>query len=162
MKSRIYKKWWIWGVVVVLVIGGWFLFGSEKNPSYDSDKKQSDLYQKELSSWVEKQKQDTYGGDTPQETWDMFVSALKKGDVDLASKYFVVEKQEEWKDNMLSIKNGNVLPKMINDLVNNYKVLGLTKADDFRYIKKNKNGIVVAEIVLILNKYTNIWKIESL
>ena len=36
---------------------------------------------------------DTYGGATPEETFDLYLAALKKGDLELASKYFVFEKQ---------------------------------------------------------------------
>lgn len=36
----------------------------------------------------EAEKNDIWGGKTPQETYEMYYSALKKGDIDLASKYF--------------------------------------------------------------------------
>lgn len=48
---------------------------------------------------------DTYGGKTPQETLDMFIDAVEKGDYELASKYFVIPKQEEWGDNLKAAKN---------------------------------------------------------
>lgn len=38
---------------------------------------------------------DTYGGKTPEETFDLYLAALKKGDLELASKYFVMEKQKQ-------------------------------------------------------------------
>lgn len=41
--------------------------------------------------------EDTYGGSTPEETLQLFIDALKAGDIELASKYFVVEKREEMK-----------------------------------------------------------------
>ncbi|MBL4644551.1 MAG: hypothetical protein JKX80_01660 [Candidatus Pacebacteria bacterium] len=37
---------------------------------------------------------DTFGGSTPEETLSLFVEALESGEVELASKYFVFEKQE--------------------------------------------------------------------
>src|SRR3989338_10487379 len=40
--------------------------------------------------------EDTYGGKTPKETLDLFITAVEKGDFTLASKYFVLDKQEEW------------------------------------------------------------------
>src|SRR3989338_1604135 len=45
-------------------------------------------------SLEEPYKNDTYGGKTPEETWAMFLDALKKGDIDLASKYFAVDEQK--------------------------------------------------------------------
>ncbi len=130
-------------------------------------KKQSDLYQKELSSWVEKQKQDTYGGDTPQETWDMFVSALKKGDVDLASKYFVVEKQDEIRSDFSIAKDKGFIPTFLDDFS---KIEGGTyyKNNNTRYqfysigTEGKWNGVVEFTYDLVLNKYNNKWKIESL
>ena len=38
---------------------------------------------------------DKIGGKTPQETLDLFIAAVESGDYELASKYFVIEKQEE-------------------------------------------------------------------
>ena len=41
------------------------------------------------------QELDTFGGATPYETLNLYISAIEKGDFALASKYFVIEKQEE-------------------------------------------------------------------
>ena len=41
----------------------------------------------------EAQTRDTYGGKTPQETLRLYIDAVEKGDYELASKYFVAEKQ---------------------------------------------------------------------
>jgi len=38
---------------------------------------------------------DKIGGKTPQETLDLFIQAIEKNDYELASKYFIIEKQEE-------------------------------------------------------------------
>jgi hypothetical protein len=37
---------------------------------------------------------DTVGGTTPQETLQMYITAVEKGDYELASKYFVHDKQD--------------------------------------------------------------------
>ncbi len=49
-------------------------------------------------------REDTYGGKTPKETLELFIAAVEKNDFDLASKYFVLSKQEEWKK---KLKNGD-------------------------------------------------------
>src|SRR3989338_11270523 len=49
-------------------------------------------------------KNDTYGGKTPEETWAMFIDALKKGDIDLAIKYYAVGDQENVKKFLLEEK----------------------------------------------------------
>src|SRR3989344_642010 len=38
---------------------------------------------------------DTYGGKTPQETLQMYIDAVEKGGYELASKYFIGDKQDE-------------------------------------------------------------------
>lgn len=48
---------------------------------------------------------DTYGGKTPQETLGMFIKAVEDGDYELASKYFIIPKQEEWRNNLKDSKN---------------------------------------------------------
>jgi hypothetical protein len=37
---------------------------------------------------------DTYGGSTPQETLQLYIDAVEKGDYELASKYFIESKRE--------------------------------------------------------------------
>lgn len=52
---------------------------------------------------------DTYGGKTPEETYDLFIDALKKGDVELASRYFEIEGQDEWEKTLETyVKSGNM------------------------------------------------------
>ena len=65
-----------------------------------SDRKDSDmayLWQWKMYATGMKQAyvEDTYGGATPEETLKLFVYALKAGDIELASKYYVPEKQKE-------------------------------------------------------------------
>ena len=38
---------------------------------------------------------DTFGGQTPQETLEMFIKAVEAGDYELASKYFIIPKQTD-------------------------------------------------------------------
>ncbi len=54
--------------------------------------KKIEAEEKEL---IELAKADTYGGKTPEETLDLYIEALKKGDVELASKYSRVDQWEE-------------------------------------------------------------------
>src|SRR3989344_1660546 len=75
--------------------------------------KETDAFQESLRKPY---KEDTYGGKTPEETWTMFLDALKKGDVELASKYFVVEKQEEESQDLQKAKDEGRLVQIINNL----------------------------------------------
>lgn len=49
----------------------------------------------EIEKIREKYKNDLDGGKTPEETLDLFIEALKAGDIEKASKYYVLEKQAE-------------------------------------------------------------------
>lgn len=49
----------------------------------------------EIEKIREKYKNDLDGGKTPEETLDLFIEALKDGDIEKASKYYVLEKQAE-------------------------------------------------------------------
>ncbi|KKU91432.1 MAG: hypothetical protein UY23_C0001G0038 [Candidatus Jorgensenbacteria bacterium GW2011_GWA1_48_11] len=48
---------------------------------------EEDQYRKALA--------DTYGGKTPQETLQMYIEAVEKGDYELASKYFILDYQDK-------------------------------------------------------------------
>src|SRR3989338_9277319 len=53
---------------------------------------EQDIYQKQLA--------DTICGKTPQETLRLYIEAVEKGDYELASKYWVMEKQEKDLENL--------------------------------------------------------------
>jgi len=102
-----------------------------------------------------KYEEDTYGGKTPEETLALFIAALKKGDTDLAAKYFVVDKQEEWRE---KLEKAN-LTAMITDA----QKLKLAKknGDSAFFTIANENKVVEVEVVLGLGQ-NGIWKIIEL
>ncbi|MGB9743534.1 MAG: hypothetical protein ACPLW9_02375, partial [Minisyncoccales bacterium] len=61
-------------------------------------------------------KQDTYGGKTPQETYELYVDALKKGDIDLAVRYYYWEKQEQEKERLMKLKEQGKFEDYVNSL----------------------------------------------
>lgn len=73
-------------------------------------------YQWELNKLEKPYKTDKIGGKTPEETFDMFISALKKSDIDLASKYFVIQKQGDWKKILEGYQKGNILTDLVLEL----------------------------------------------
>ncbi len=103
---------------------------------------------------------DTYGGDTPEETLQLFIEALKKGDTDLASKYFVLDKQEKWKGDLAKIKDKGLLGDMVKDLE---KVRRTHDVSDnmarFELVNEDKEVITVFHISRSSN---GIWKILDL
>jgi ABC-type cobalt transport system substrate-binding protein len=119
--------------------------------------------QKFVDDYTKPLKEDNYGGKTPEETWDMFMNALKKGDTDLAAKYFEVKEQAETKEWLAEVKRENMLETMIKDLIANN--LNESRKDESiaEYtISDKKNKKIIASITFIKNIFTNIWKISSL
>jgi len=124
--------------------------------------KQTDAFQESLRRPY---REDTYGGKTPEETWAMFLAALREGNVDLASKYFVVEKQEEWRGRLEVIIRDN-----LETALNNYSTFSVEKGieDDkaYYYIKmpfdKSESGYIFSPVIFRFNLYSKIWKIAVL
>jgi len=82
---------WIGGVIVVILAFIYFLglYGYQIQ-NYFRTKQQEKMLadgQKRADQILELQKNDTYGGKTPEETLDLYIKALKAGDIELASKY---------------------------------------------------------------------------
>jgi hypothetical protein len=101
--------------------------------------------------------EDPYGGETPEETLRLFINALKKGDTELAAKYFVLDSQQQWKEDLAKIKEKNLLGDMIRDLEK--ARLNNIENDLARYYLINEEGYGSP---LTLIKIINKWKIRSL
>jgi len=128
-------------------------------------------------------KNDSYGGQTPQETYALYQEALKRGDLDTASLYFFWERQVEQKQKLEDLQAKGELEKYIADLPKwgdlkeeeywdkdgkkySYKFV---QKEDERYFDELLNkwdtfpaGEYKGEIILQFNKAANIWKIYSL
>ena len=113
----------------------------------------------------ERKAADKIGGKTPQETLDLFIQAVENGDYELASKYFVVEKQEEWRGRLEVIIRDN-----LETALNNYSTFSVEKGieDDkaYYYIKmpfdKSESGYIFSPVIFRFNLYSKIWKIAVL
>ncbi|MEK7147099.1 MAG: hypothetical protein AAB772_02480 [Patescibacteria group bacterium] len=107
---------------------------------------------------------DTYGGKTPQETLDMFVVALRAGDIELASKYFALDdnlERAEWYNFLLKIKNDKSLDQMATDISTATLYKSVYEGNQ-QFIIFNKNKTDSLIINMIINPISKIWKIESL
>ncbi len=119
--------------------------------------------QAELDALIEAYKADTYGGTTPQETWAMFIEALKAGDTDLAAMYFIPEKQEEEKAAWAIAKEKGFIPTFLSDfdtIIGSYYFDN--DPDTFEYYTSDIDNGPGFIYTLIRNKQTNIWKISDL
>ncbi len=112
---RQFGKHWI--VVFILAIVAAFVIWGMLNAGPWLRKWQDWREARALQSEIEKlYRNDKYGGKTPEETFDMFIAALEKGDVELASKYFVIEKQMVWMKTLATYKSQALLDNFIKEL----------------------------------------------
>jgi hypothetical protein len=110
--------------------------------------------------------EDVYGGKTPQETLDMFIDALRKGDVDLASKYFMLNSvgrvNQESVEGLKKIKEENRIVSVVEVIAKlNFDKIH-SSADTAWFTFLNSEGIVEYSAILKLNEFSKVWKIESL
>ena len=106
-------------------------------------------------------REDVYGGKTPEETWAMFLDALKKGDIDLASKYYDVEHQGKAKEWLEGLKKNDEINGWIKDLKTLEKD-SLSNNDayfSYKYYDEDSRKYLWSDIVFYLNPYTKVWKI---
>lgn len=91
------KKFFIWFVVIiVVVVAGAFAWDSFNLSLRQKRAKQlAEEFKKIEQEDYERAMADTYGGKTPQETLQLYIDAVEKGDYELASKYFVESKRGE-------------------------------------------------------------------
>lgn len=154
--TKILKYFIIFGLIFVAVY-------SFTEIIYKPWKQKRDL-QREIDKWQEEMqrpyKEDTVGGNTPEETLNMFIQALKDGDLDYASKFFVVEKQKEWAENLKKIKEAGYLDEMVGDLDQGNRIK--THESDVTVEYNIDNGKEVIALFNITKNINGKWKIRSL
>src|SRR3989344_1148709 len=161
--------------IVVVIGGGFFVWDRYFSPQAKLNRETQRNYEKYLA-WEENYKkamrEDTYGGKTPEETLQMFIEALEKEDVELASKYFALETdtkspnyltRKKWKNYLQEIGNKKLLQQMANDIEKDAKPLTkILNNKEFSYALFNEDGTVGISIYLKFNEHSNVWKIVSL
>ena len=94
------------GALVLAVIGLAFLYAPPFWQRYKVDRAIFELERP--------YREDVYGGKTPEETFDMFLDAMRKDDLELVSKYFVVGKQGEYKEKFEKLREEGKIGKYDN------------------------------------------------
>ncbi len=105
-------KFFIGGAAVAFL--GWLLFFGLQYAATQSDPDQQIL--KKFENLEKQYAEDPYGGETPEETLRLFIDALKKGDTNLAAKYFVIDEQENWREQLSKIQEKGLMNEMIKDM----------------------------------------------
>ena len=145
-----------WGIGIFCVAIFLFLVGFGYYQQWKGEKQVEKLANalKQMKEEIyNKKAADTIGGKTPQETLDLFIAAVEKGDYELASKYFVIEKQEQWKEDLSTAKN---VDELLYDLKNAQKSEGSYSMDEKSYVIRRPILVSFA-----LYPFGN-WKIEEI
>lgn len=151
--------------IVLLTIAGFFGFlfvlnyGLEKynqSKQWQEIKKTAEMFQKAEQELYEQMMADTYGGKTPQETLDMFIAAVEKGDYELASKYFVMVRQKEWGVELKNIKEVNKIDLFL-------KPIKEAKNSNGEYSDDKQSYSIYEPISVDFIHYpSGIWKISEI
>ncbi|MAJ97034.1 hypothetical protein CL644_02385 [bacterium] len=168
----LYKQWWFW--VVIIPVGAWLVYQAyiyyyswKVNAPYRAQYTQALAeyagYEAELIALRAQYAADFDGGKTPEETWDLFVTALKEGDTDQAAKYFIVEEQKEMLKNFEIGKKSGALNSFLNEdlpLIKGGTMYPNGERFEF-YTGSIDNGPGFV-FMLVKNPITGVWKIEDL
>jgi len=115
---------------------------------------------------------DTVGGKTPEETLALFLSALKNNDIELAGQYFALNTNEqspyyltrqEWIDGLRQKQKENKITEvvsLIEKMVPSKRDTGSQYSVD--YVLLNEDRMAEYSMRFQFNKYSNVWKIESM
>ena len=99
-------------------------------------------HEEEDTRYVNAMSEDNFGGKSSEETLSFFVAALQNGDINLASKYFMLDhnlSREKWLKTLSIFQERGLLDEMARDIENNPSLISIE-----------------------LNKYSNVWKISGL
>ena len=152
-KKRVFISF---GILLALVIGGWAVGAS-------IDWLRNDNLRSAYEAYVASQASDGVGGKTPQETLDLFVAALRAGDVGLATQYFTVDdrgSRGKWVRYFNDLKVKNLLGVMAEDIATKAKPAGSSYEGSANYKVLNSSGTISLFLQLVSDG--QIWKIENL
>lgn len=155
MWRNILKFFGLTAIVILLGIGA--LSGIQYVRYWNSPEYRAE---QDLKNLEKQYAEDPYGGETPEETLRLFIDALKAGDTDLAAKYFVLDKQEQWKEDLAKIQEKGLLGEMVKDLERAKKTK--TQESEVFYTATNEENIVSVQLIIGKNPYSQRWKIYEL
>ena len=167
------RKFWkfaaVFLVIIAVLAAGLIIWNEYFSPSARNARQTEENYRKILqvqTNYEEAMGKDTYGGKTPEGTLKMFAEALKKGDIDLAGRYFSLEDDgsanSEWLKGLEEKKSSGGLEELISIVESAKKSSRDTGSSDIAEYVVINSGKVDYSIELKLNKFSQIWKIESL
>lgn len=117
-----------------------------------------------LAQYEAAMRMDTIGGRTPEETFRLFVAALRRDDAERASEYFMLDSslsRKKWLDRLLQLQSQHLLISMAYDLETHARQTKPLYEGDAGYELLNDDGTVGAVIDLEFNRFGGVWKLQS-
>ncbi len=156
------KIWLLVGLVILLLAIVWGVVWGPQTFSFYWYEYLNRKHLAEFEALEEAYRMDTNGGETPEETLDLFVVALETGDAGLAASYFVPEKRGEMEKTVKNwIRNNRVefIVSLLNKIVFDQKEI-----KDGRYLVEavNDDKEVELSVTFFKNPNSQKWLIESL
>lgn len=167
-KPRSFRPVFIGLGIVVVVIVLWFIylvfFSPDARRDFEAQKNYNQAI-KAINTYEEAMRNDTYGGKTPQETLNLFIDALGKEDIELASKYFILRSDGspdlQWLEGLKRYRDEKKIKEMV-ELFKNAKSAGSSIEGYFGFEIRDRNENLISDLGLRFNKYSGVWKIENL
>lgn len=194
MKKKILRiALWVGIIISVFVIIIFFLgLFADDIQSYLDKKRDENIMafaEQQRAKYLELQMADNYGGKTPEETLDLYINALKVGDIELASKYSEISLENPYlqegdlkklEEMIKRDGNLNILLENMNNIIKKgvKKIWTSTKVSfvyDYIITEQSTSTSIISGqevltvrpkglkeslgISLELNPYTKVWKI---
>ncbi len=168
--KTLHTKWWFWLILIPLLSwSAWrlyliydnYVFYAPQRAKYAQAMADYAKYEAQQIALQAKYAADTKGGKTPKETWDLFVSALERGDTDEAAGFYVPEEQERLRKEWGDIKDRGSLEIYLND----FKLITggsmYSEGNRFEYYTDDIDGGPGFVYVLVKNPITDVWKLKD-
>ncbi len=166
--QKISRKWWFWvGLVIVLVPAAlylpWYIpwkfeqWGIERLRG--EEQAIWEEYEAENEALADAYRNDRYGGATPQKTLELFIEALEAKDYELASKYFVVEKQGQVKVDLVALGQSGNISTYLGILLGGQKTFPYQGGEKSEIRFSDRSGNQIHIEFFLLNPFTQKWKI---
>ena len=144
-----------WIVISVLTIGA--IFGLV-NEIIDPESQ----YDRYLAQYTHLYTENVKGGETPQETLELFITALESGDIDDAVLYIEPEQRQYYEEDLRAgYENGN-LRIYIDDLKRIDYGVSLESTGRYEFGSPNPETGNRFSYFLVYNDLANIWMFESI
>jgi len=160
----------VFGIIALIVIAVLLIqYFEPEAVERREGRKNTEEFVELYEGWQKQLSEDTYGGKTPQETLNMFIEALRNEDLELASKYFAPEMDEENPEKMTwqghleylqGMKEKGFIQRMADDL-ENYDNEHKFAEGRYSFLYYNNDGTTSIQIVTHFNENSGVWKIEN-